>query len=253
MPAELEFRRVECVGTFDHSQQILMGPRSAPAGMAAVNGQRVSAGVPTSSGWDVITPLRCTDGSLVLVNRGWVPRDQVDALTHPQGEQRVHGVLRAGEAGNRFAQNDVARRRFVWLDVEALADATGASRIVVYQTGGASSLGSWNAPKWRGTPTPISPTNIKLSWWGAPHVGSVCGLTRPSRDHSDSSRWARAYRRRCDAVWITPALRALRSLLGSAPVPRQRRPAHRPLDSLVQFYVEPSTHLVRGRYTTSRW
>jgi len=86
------------------------------------------------TGWDVITPLRCTDGGAVLVNRGWVPRDQVDQVSQPVGELCVDGVLRCGEAGNRFTTNDAAQRRFVYLDAEAMADATGSSPVVLYET-----------------------------------------------------------------------------------------------------------------------
>jgi len=80
--ADLEYRRVWCVGTFDHSKQILMGPRSAPAGMeaaaAAATGKRNPPGAPTPSGWDVITPFTCTDGTVLLVDRGWVRTDQAE-------------------------------------------------------------------------------------------------------------------------------------------------------------------------------
>lgn len=174
MPDELEFRRVVCLGTFDHSKQVLMGPRSAPAGMeaasAAAGGGRAPAGAPHASGWDVITPLTCSDGSSLLVNRGWVPRDQTASLSQPSGIQRVEGVLRKGEAGNRFATNDPERGRFVYLDVDALAERAGTSRVVVYETNGGG--------------------------------GGEGG-----------SQW----------------------------------PAHRPLSSFLDFYVQPSTHLVRPR------
>jgi len=132
---EHEFRRVECRGTFDHRQQLLMGPRSAPAGVdAAPPGAKPPPGGAGMTGWDVITPLRCTDGGAVLVNRGWVPRDQVDQVSQPVGELCVDGVLRCGEAGNRFTTNDAAQRRFVYLDAEAMADATGSSPVVLYET-----------------------------------------------------------------------------------------------------------------------
>jgi cytochrome oxidase assembly protein ShyY1 len=127
-----EYQRVTVEGQFDHSQQVLLGPRSAPAG-SGVGGGVAGDGV-GASGWDVVTPLTCADGVRVLVNRGWVPRDGVGqpaAVEQPVGVQVVSGVLKAGEARNKYATNDVARGRFVWLDLPTLADATDSSPILL--------------------------------------------------------------------------------------------------------------------------
>ena len=104
---EEEFRRVVVRGEFDHAHQMLLGPRSAPPG-AKQHG--APGGSP--SGWDIVTPLRCEDGSVVLVNRGWVPRDSTiptrdpktgapsghafgvpAAFSQPRGTQQVHGPV----------------------------------------------------------------------------------------------------------------------------------------------------------------
>ena len=53
----LQFRRVEISGKFLNKKTILIGPRSY-------------RGAP---GWHVVTPLELSSGSIVLVNRGWVP------------------------------------------------------------------------------------------------------------------------------------------------------------------------------------
>jgi cytochrome oxidase assembly protein ShyY1 len=130
---EEEFRRVAVRGEFDHAQQMLLGPRSAPPG-AKQHG--APGGSP--SGWDIVTPLRCEDGTVVLVNRGWVPRDSTvpardpktgapnghafgvpAAFGQPRGAQEVHGVLKRGEQKNKYARPNphpnpnpnVARRR----------------------------------------------------------------------------------------------------------------------------------------------
>ena len=114
---EEEFRRVAVRGEFDHAQQMLLGPRSAPPG-AKQHG--APGGSP--SGWDIVTPLRCEDGTVVLVNRGWVPRDSTvpardpktgapnghafgvpAAFGQPRGAQEVHGVLKRGEQKNKYA------------------------------------------------------------------------------------------------------------------------------------------------------
>jgi len=123
------FTRVVCEGVFDHPRQVLLGPRSAPAGMSVAG--KAPAGAPTQSGWDVLTPLELADGSCVLVNRGWVPRDTTDAIVQPAGTQRVEGVLKEGERENRWARNDVASGRYVWLDLPTVAAATGSQPVLI--------------------------------------------------------------------------------------------------------------------------
>jgi surfeit locus 1 family protein len=121
-----EFARVACEGEFDHARQILLGPRSAPPGSV-----KQPAGAPAPSGWEVVTPLACADGTRVLVNRGWVPRDAADAVEQPRGRVRLEGVLRQGEPRNRYAQNDAAARRYIWLDLAALAAEAGCAPLLV--------------------------------------------------------------------------------------------------------------------------
>ena len=129
---DAEFRRVACEGVFDHEKQVLVGPRSAPAGSGA--GGNAPAGAPMPSGWDVLTPLRCADGTSILVNRGWVSRDDVGSIGKPTGLMQVSGVLKRGEARNKYAHNDLATRRFVWLDLPTIASETGTAPVVVVAT-----------------------------------------------------------------------------------------------------------------------
>ena len=124
----LEFGRVVCEGEFDHAKQILLGPRSPPPGVKLGGGPAGAAG---TTGWDVVTPLRCADGTSVMVNRGWVPRDDVGALGQPAGVQSVHGVLKRGESPNKYAQNDPAARKYVWLDLPTMAASAGAAPLLV--------------------------------------------------------------------------------------------------------------------------
>ena len=52
-----QFRRVQIRGRFLNKKKILIGPRSYRG----------------NPGWHVVTPLEVSSGSIVLVNRGWVP------------------------------------------------------------------------------------------------------------------------------------------------------------------------------------
>ncbi|CAN0319208.1 unnamed protein product, partial [Ectocarpus sp. 8 AP-2014] len=67
-----EGRRLRVTGVFDHGKEVLVGPRGAPPGMKATSGP--SSMAPSPMGDFVHTPLKRGDGSVVLVNRGWVPR-----------------------------------------------------------------------------------------------------------------------------------------------------------------------------------
>lgn len=130
--AESEYHRVAVEGTFDHSHQVLLGPRSAPAGSQT----NTPAGAAGPSGWDVLTPLQCRDGTRILVNRGWVARDAASQsmpapIEQPAGVQRIDGILRRGEAENKYARNDPSRGRFVWLDLPSMAEYAAAAPLLV--------------------------------------------------------------------------------------------------------------------------
>ena len=128
------FTRVSCDGVFDHSRQVLLGPRSPPAGMSI--GGTTPTGAPNTSGWDVITPLELTDGSRVLVNRGWVARDNMAAILQPKGTQCVEGILKEGDKENKYGFNDVALGLYRWLDLPTVAAATGSEPVLVVASTG---------------------------------------------------------------------------------------------------------------------
>ena len=82
------------------------------------------------AGFYLVTPLRLADGSAVLVQRGWAPRDALDrtkvpALADPDGEVGVQGRVApppsrlydfGGVDGGRIRQN---------IDLDAFARETG--------------------------------------------------------------------------------------------------------------------------------
>jgi len=76
--------RVEVTGTYEPSVEALLT-------------NRVRDG---EAGYDVLTPLRLDDGSAVLVDRGWVPRKEVDLaddpdFAAPEGVVVVRGITAA--------------------------------------------------------------------------------------------------------------------------------------------------------------
>jgi cytochrome oxidase assembly protein ShyY1 len=106
-------RRVTVTGTYERDDQVLVRSRS-------LNGDPGS--------W-VLTPLRRPDGSLVVVNRGWIGNDGTfDAVPGsfiPQsGTVHVQGLLQTTQTRGRFGPRDPASGRLTSLarvDVERYA------------------------------------------------------------------------------------------------------------------------------------
>ncbi|CAN8076438.1 unnamed protein product [Agarophyton chilense] len=67
--ADTDHRRIQLTGRFLHEHEMLVGPRSAPKHTPMPVLQWGG-----STGLQVITPLKTDDGSIVLVNRGWIPQ-----------------------------------------------------------------------------------------------------------------------------------------------------------------------------------
>ena len=83
--------RVEARGTYDPAVQALLR-------------NRVHDG---ETGYDVLTPLRLTDGSGVLIDRGWIAQADVsDLAAPPSGSVVVRGLLRQSRP---LASDDAVR------------------------------------------------------------------------------------------------------------------------------------------------
>lgn len=105
------YRRVELAGSFLHDRETL-----------------VQAVTERGAGFWVLTPLRRADGSLTLVNRGFVPSERRDPATRSAGQGAgpvdVVGLLRLSEPGGGFLRaNDPASGRWYSRDVAAIAAA----------------------------------------------------------------------------------------------------------------------------------
>jgi len=90
--------RVQLSGRYDDQRQLLLDNQS--------NHQR--------PGYEVWTPLRMADGTLLLVNRGWIPqsgtRTEPPSPAAPQGEQQISGYWRSlSEPGMRLGEPACAK------------------------------------------------------------------------------------------------------------------------------------------------
>jgi len=102
----------------------------------------VQAVTDLGSGFWLLTPLREADGSVVLVNRGFVPTDAVDIATGKLRQPEpaasaaavsVTGLLRISEPGGAFLHhNDPGHNRWYSRDVQAIARARGLHDVAPY-------------------------------------------------------------------------------------------------------------------------
>lgn len=114
-----EFRRVRLSGTYLHDAEALV--------YAIGSGVRGSA---TGFGYLVFTPMRLADGSLVMVDRGFVPDGRKNPATRADGqvpgEVEIVGVLRWPEARPLFAPDDDPQKNIFFVrDPAMLARAKG--------------------------------------------------------------------------------------------------------------------------------
>ncbi|NMM77731.1 hypothetical protein B2J89_13690 [Acidovorax sp. SRB_24] len=117
--ADDAYRHVRLSGMFLHAHEVLV--------------QAVTVHGP---GFWVLTPLRATDGT-VLVNRGFVPPALRDPATRPvadpQAPVSVTGLLRLSEPGGGFLRrNDPQNGRWYSRDVQAIAAARGLGPVAPF-------------------------------------------------------------------------------------------------------------------------
>ncbi len=97
---------------------------------------RVQAVTAIGAGYWLLTPLQRRDGSIVMVNRGFVAPDWTPAPLRESpamSEIRVTGLLRLTEPGGGFLRNNMpAEDRWYSRDVQAIAAAHGLRRVAPY-------------------------------------------------------------------------------------------------------------------------
>ncbi len=118
--ANSEYRHVRASGIFLNDRETL-----------------VQATTERGAGYWVLTPLRMSDGSTVLINRGFVPPEHRERAAHeaaaPTAPATVTGLLRMTEPGGAFLRhNDPADNRWYSRDVQAIARARGLGRVAPY-------------------------------------------------------------------------------------------------------------------------
>lgn len=94
---------------------------------------KVMAVTELGSGFWLLTPLQTADGSIVLINRGFIPSLSYVEPQPPATEIVVSGLLRISEPGGGFLrENDAAGGRWYSRDVAAIAAAQHLSSVAPY-------------------------------------------------------------------------------------------------------------------------
>jgi len=114
-----EYRRVKFTASFDNAREALV--------FAAATAFRPDV---TGPGYWVFTPARLSDGSLIVVNRGFVPDTRRDPKSRPQGQIaepiEITGALRWPDDRHWFTPaDDPARNLWFTRDPAGIAAAKG--------------------------------------------------------------------------------------------------------------------------------
>ncbi|MFT4265774.1 MAG: SURF1 family protein [Xenophilus sp.] len=158
--ARHEYLRVRADGRYLHGREAL-----------------VQASTELGSGYWVLTPLQTRDGTLVWINRGFVPPEARDPARRgrpaPEGDVQVEGLLRISEPGGGFLRdNDPAADRWFSRDVAALSSARGlpAKRTAPYfidaQALAGTPAGTWPAAGLTVVRFPNSHLAYAITWYG---------------------------------------------------------------------------------------
>lgn len=124
-PETVDYLPVRLTGRFRHADEVhVYWPLTEPKGPVG------------GPGYFVFTPLERADGSMVFVNRGFVPDARKDAATRAEGqitgEVTIEGLVRLPEAANAFTPpEDLARNRFYQRDPKLFAKARGLDPVKV--------------------------------------------------------------------------------------------------------------------------
>ncbi|KAI9835402.1 MAG: hypothetical protein M1819_002320 [Sarea resinae] len=121
---EFDYRRVYATGRLRHDQEMLVGPRMHDG----------------NDGYLVVTPLeREGEGTTVLINRGWIPKERRKQATRkeglPTGPVTIEGLLREPWEKNSFTpDNKPEFKEFYFPDVEQMAKLTGSQPVWIEET-----------------------------------------------------------------------------------------------------------------------
>ena len=103
-------------GKWDYNHTIIIGPRTRDG----------------TAGYHVVTPLVRSNGTTILVDRGFVSKDAIEKFSkaaHSDEEVFVQGMLRVSQVRNNFTpDNHPEKGEWYWADVDAMAEYAGGEK-----------------------------------------------------------------------------------------------------------------------------
>jgi surfeit locus 1 family protein len=157
-----EYRRVSASGTFRHDKEALV--------YTVEPEERGRAGGP---GYLVLTPLVLADGSIVIVNRGFVPLGRKDPAARHEGQVTgsvtVTGLLRLPEEKHWFTlANEPARGAWYRRDPAEIAQAFGLARVAPFIVDADAIPNPGGLPQGGGTRVTFPNNHLQyaITWFG---------------------------------------------------------------------------------------
>lgn len=168
--SDYAYRHVALSGTFLHDDEAHVFRPLSP---------EVARGPYTGLGDLVLTPLRLADGSIVIVNRGFVPEAKVPPTTRPAGQVagtvKVTGLMREPESRNLFTPADDPRGG-TWFtrDPAAIAAWFHLERVAPFTVDADAPASPGNLPQGGETVLDIPNNHLSyaLTWFGL--AGGMC-------------------------------------------------------------------------------
>ncbi|KAI8915642.1 SURF1 family-domain-containing protein [Gorgonomyces haynaldii] len=128
-----QFVPVKCKGRFEHEKEMLVGLRTRVSGEP---GQAMMGGGVSKVGYLVITPFKTQSNQRILVNRGWVPRqDKSNTARYETEEVEITGIIRQGEQQSVLGvPNAPERREWITIDTNQMSSWTDAEPVLIEMT-----------------------------------------------------------------------------------------------------------------------
>ena len=156
------FMKVSITGTFLATETALYGADVRTVGAEPEMGARL------------IEPMRETSGTVILVDRGWVPLSRPEPIDQPAGNVTVSGYVRFGDSPHWFSgKDDLAARRFYTLDPKAIGDAVSQPDVrpfvlvaLAAAPGSGRPADRWPDPARHLPRPPNSHLSYAITWYG---------------------------------------------------------------------------------------
>jgi len=166
-----EFRRVTFPAEFLDSESLVY-----------TSGSAIRPDVSAPGYW-VLSPARLADGSLVVVNRGFVPEGRQDPKTRSEGQPHgvieIVGAMRWPEPRGLFTPDDTPAKNLWFVrDPAAIAAAKGWGAIAPFYIDQEAPLAPGGLPK-AGPLKPALPNNhlqYAITWYGLAIVTLISGI-----------------------------------------------------------------------------